>query len=439
MAIVATCVRCLAAAFALSAAVGLSGCATYSQTHGPIQASLAAGQPEVALAFLEQRRVRDRDLPLHLLNKAMLLRLSGDYSGSNAAFEEAKRLIEALSTASVSEAAASFIINDGSRSYVGEPFELPLVHAYAALNYLALGDVEAARVEALQIDVLLRALAEDETAPEGNEPFARYLSGLIYEIGGEWSDALIAYRKSMEAYQAAGSAYASDVPSFLRSDLLRLTAHLELADEHENLGVSWSEEDWIPQTEYRENGELVFIFGNGLAPIKRERTLVIYPPQAERIVTIALPYYEPRPSPVASAKLVLGERSASVETVENVTALALKTLEARMPAMTARAIVRAVAKYKIASHAGRENGAAAGFAAHMAGLFTERADTRSWLTLPGEIGVARLPAPPGEYKPRLELYSSTGTLLATREFDVTLEPGKKQIISYHWVPQYEGK
>ncbi len=91
----------------------LSGCSTYSQVIKDVESDLAAGNTDSALATLEKADVSEADKTLYLLDMAMLRRLSGDFQGSNAAFEEAKARIEALTASSVSETTGSFVLNDG--------------------------------------------------------------------------------------------------------------------------------------------------------------------------------------------------------------------------------------------------------------------------------------------------------------------------------------
>jgi hypothetical protein len=64
----------------------------------------------------------------------------------------------------------------------------------------------------------------------------------------------------------------------------------------------------------------------------------------------------------------------------------------------------------------------------------ERADTRSWFTLPGEIHLARVSLPPGNYRGRIELYGRAGGLLQSSDFQVVLAKGEKTYMSRHWVP-----
>jgi hypothetical protein len=92
-----------------------------------------------------------------------------------------------------------------------------------------------------------------------------------------------------------------------------------------------------------------------------------------------------------------------------------------------------VAKAKMTKEAKKSGGGAAGLITNIAGLLTERADTRSWLTLPAEIQMARVLAPPGDYKLRVEMVDGAGVVVGTREYDVHMEKGGKTFLSCHWV------
>ncbi|MFA5530466.1 MAG: hypothetical protein WDA11_07355 [Thiohalomonadaceae bacterium] len=414
----------------------LGGCATYSASRPALEASLAAGQYEQALKQLAEHPGPERDRVLHLLDRAMLQRLAGDYGASNASFEEAKRIIDEFSTISATETSASFLINDATTTYVGEPFEQALLHAYAALNYLDLGDDEAARVEALQVDLTLQSLAEDDEGPLARDPFARYLAGIIYERRGEWSDALISYRMAYEGYKAHARLYPIAVPSALKEDLLRLTARVGLMDEHRRFREEFGVPNW--QDPGLQNGELVVLLHNGLAPIKREERAVLVPPRVPQVVSIALPRYEPRPGVVSGARVLVDGREVRTEIVEDVTAIAQHTLSGRMPAITARALARAVTKFKITESARKED-KAAGLISNVAGLLTERADTRSWLTLPAEIQLARLRLPAGDHQVCMELLSPAGGVVETHEFAISVAKDSQTVLSRHWIPSLSSR
>ena len=92
----------------------------------------------------------------------------------------------------------------------------------------------------------------------------------------------------------------------------------------------------------------------------------------------------------------MGKNSAISTEVKNINAVADKTLATFMPGITARAIARAVAKHNVSREVGNHH-ALAGLAMMVTNYATEVADTRSWLTLPGELHLARLPLKPGKY------------------------------------------
>jgi len=246
----------------------LGGCATYSRGFEPIEQNLAAQNPATAMQILEKQRHPRSDLLLYLLNKAMLQRMQHDYAASNQTFEQAKQIIQTYSAVSVTEESAAFIFNDTTRTYTGTPLEQVMLHVYAALNYLELGEVDAARVEALQVEVRLRQLMQDSPKSALSvDPFARYLSGMIYEDLGEFSDAMIAYRKAYEAYQAHAELYALNVPEYLKRDLLHMARKVGLTNEYHQLQAQFGitlVEDHNPAT---ERGEIVLLYHNGLAPI----------------------------------------------------------------------------------------------------------------------------------------------------------------------------
>ena len=162
-------------------------------------------------------------------------------------------------------------------------------------------------------------------------------------------------------------------------------------------------------------------------------------PATGRILRIALPQYRSRPQPFAYARVSADSSSARTSRVENIDAIAVKTLDSEMPAITARAIARMAAKDTLASAASsnsNDSGASAlfGLAVNVAGVLTERADTRSWFTLPGEIHLTRLALPPGEYKLKIELHGHDDRVLDSSEIKITLRSGEKKYVSRHWIP-----
>jgi uncharacterized protein len=458
----------------------LGGCASYSDSFMTIERALATQQYDVALQSIERQSNQKNQRVLYLLNKGMILRMKRDFTGSNLALEAAKQEINRLYATSIRENTLSFVVNDSTVSYTGDEYEQVLLHFYMALNFLELGKPDAARVEALQVDIKLRELDENSNSQQfGEHALSRYLTAMIYEDGSEWSDAMIAYRKAYEEYKKTT---ASPIPNLLKQDLLRLTQRLGLHDEQAKyqteFGITPEKISTIPPQEppkksaheskeheqlaIPRNGELVFFLHNGLAPIKREKAVSLLDPSSGKIVRIALPYYQARLNPVHAARIsvvkqqptpnlllpALNNPDASTtntkttEQMENVAAVAERTLNARMPAITARTLARAVAKVQlqnvVTKPSNKDNDAMVrligGVAMQIASIATERADTRSWLTLPSNIQLARLPLSPGSYKVKIELLAAGGQVVDAREYaDIVVAPVRKTYLTEHWV------
>jgi hypothetical protein len=67
---------------------------------------------------------------------------------------------------------------------------------------------------------------------------------------------------------------------------------------------------------------------------------------------------------------------------------------------------------------------------NIAGVATEKADTRSWLLLPGQIQASRVELPAGEYQLVLEARDSAGRRLEQRELTVAVAPAGVTIVTW---------
>jgi hypothetical protein len=437
----------------------LGGCATYSNSFSGIEQQLSQRKYDEALAAIDKRpdgKEGQTDRVLNLLDTGMVQRMKGDYAKSNDTLEAAKQEMERLYTESVSEHAASFLVNDSTVSYAGEDYEQVLVHLYMAFNYLELGQRDDARVEALQVDLKLREIGEKYSGGSYTEDgFSRYLAGMIYDELGEWSDALISYRKAFEAYKKNEAKFGVPVPDALKRDLIRLAQRQGLRDELASYRKEFNlpadkDVKAAPGTPLSTDGELVFILNDGLAPIKQEKTSqtwgVASANQPPIMVTIALPYYgPPRINLVTAAQVRVADKAAKTEMVENIDAIARSTLAARMPAITARTVARAISKgvlQNTADHAvrGKKNEDALvqlllSLFVRVAAVATEHADTRSWLTLPANIQMARMGLAPGQYDLQIDLLGAGGTTLRTVTLpQVRIQPGRKTYVTQHALP-----
>jgi hypothetical protein len=412
-----------------------SACATYSDHIQGVYLQLEQQHPAAALTELEKSPGPQRDRLAYLLNHAMLLRMNADYAGSNRDFEQAKILIDQFDAISLREQTGALTINETLRSYTGEPHEQVLLHLYAALNYLQLGELDSARVEALQVNLRLQQFSEDDDKNEGynEDPFARYLTAMIYEELEEWSDAMIAYRDAYQAYLRYATRLNLAVPEFLQKDLLRLSKKMGLRDEWDNYHKTFGDINTPSVSDLKAQGELIFILHNGLAPMKKEHSSRVVDYGTGRLVSIALPYYVPSNYHAQHAAAIIEGRRQALQTVTNIDTVAQITLESRLPALTARAIARAVIKDNTARRVEEDKGLMAGLIVNIAAAATEVADTRSWWTLPHNIQVLRLPLSPGTYDLTIELRDDYAPLATLNFNDISISAGHKTYLERHWI------
>jgi len=234
------------------------------------------------------------------------------------------------------------------------------------------------------------------------------------------------------------------VPETLKHDLIRLADRMGLKEEARRYRKEFGIKETMSVADLLERGEVILTVHAGLAPIKRERAATVLNPATGRMLRIALPQYRARAQPFGYASVSAGPESARTSRVENIDAIAVKTLDAQMPGITARAIARMAVKDSMAAAASRSGGGGGnssssagpllGLAVNIAAVLTERADTRSWFTLPGEIHLARLPLPPGEYNLKIELHGRDERVLGVSEIKVALRKGEKRYVSKHWIP-----
>ncbi|WP_455222403.1 COG3014 family protein [Kaarinaea lacus] len=412
------------------------GCASYSDNIRNVEQQLVSQNYQAALATLDKLYDdSERDAVLYNMNKGMLLRMSGDYRGSNAAFETAKQLIERLEAISVTEQASSLVVNDQVKSYEGAVFEKLLLQFYMILNYLELGQKDDARVEVLQIDQRLKAIKQKqsgEALPE--EAWVRYMSGIVFEDLGEWSDAMIAYRKAYQAYKQYLASYKLSIPYSLKMALLRLADRQGLYDELEQYKQEFGINEWETIAERQKKGELVIVVNSGLAPVKKPNSATAISPRSGQLVRISVPAYVKRPIALSGVNYQVDDQQGQLEIMEIVDPLAIKDLEREMPTIMARAVARQAIKYQ-ATKQTRQEDSALGLLVNLTGTLLEQADTRSWTTLPQAIYMARISLKPGTYNLAVRIVSSYDGKDKTVNFDgVRIKAGQTTYQSLHWIP-----
>ncbi len=133
---------------------------------------------------------------LRLMQRGLLLHYAGRYEESNEVLQQAEVMIDERYTKSVSRALLSMVTSDRALAWVPGDTERMMVNYYGALNYLALGDLDEASVEARRLSRLLE-LGEDDEIEAGERQMRltlRYFAAAVFETSGNHNDAGVAYR-----------------------------------------------------------------------------------------------------------------------------------------------------------------------------------------------------------------------------------------------------
>jgi hypothetical protein len=447
-------------AVALAALVLLS-CAIYLKQVKEARANLAQGRYEEALQSLEKNQKKGS--LLYLMEKGLVLHYAGRYEESNQLLEEAELLMDDLYTKSLSAELASLLTSDRVLAYTGEDFEGVMLNYYKALNYLFLGEEQEAVVECRRVGEKLQLYLDSRGGDHHykSDAFMEALTGLIYEGAGEVNDAFISYRKAEEAFERYEELYGVPAPRWLGESLVRTAARLRFQEELASYRDRYG--DPVAGTSSMD-GRVVLLFESGFIPYKEEVTIqlpifddddasnvaVLAPVLAGRhgvvVVSgrkvdywlkVALPRYADVPPPVARAYLMCRDTGEPYRTratkVEDLEALARKTLDSEYHKVLLKSIARALTKYLASKGIEKKAGETAGWIADLVGVATESADTRSWLTLPREIQMAVLDVPAGDYEAEVEVVAPHGGTLARVSLgQVSVSAGGQRYLRYRY-------
>lgn len=429
-----------------------------------------------AEAFLDESKLynRSKNRLIYLLEKAKVAYMDGDAERSNTLFNEADLLIEDQQI-DVAAEALSMITNDEQRPYKAEDFEAVAIHFYKALNYLQLGQSEAALVEARRINLVLQAISDKYPGHKNrysSDALAHVLMGLIYESQADANNAFIAFRNAFELFDSNENSYMGvDLPDQLKLDLLRSARKSGFMQEYDfylrKFGIQEPVED-------APGGHLVFFWESGLGPVKSEWSLTFsilplggdqyqfvnadlglalpftYESEKKKkakegeeeddesvdirdvqFVRAAFPKYVSRPDGLRGAHLRLDSASWSLSPIENYEYIASRALRDRFLREATRGLLRLALK-KVTELQLRKKDDTAGALAGLVNTLTEKADTRNWQTLPASISYCRIPLQKGENSIVLQAEGPNGTL-APVEFQVN-GTGRTVFLSYHSLP-----
>ena len=342
----------------LGALLAGSGCATYSDHTAEARNYAQRGDYDSAIAELDKllgvedghahpEKFRD-DSALVLLERGMLHQARGDYDGSREDLQVADKQLELLDLSNTAvQGVARYFYSDSAGPYRISPVERLSLNALNMLNYLAVGDLGGARVEAKRFTVM-RNYLRDTNPDYAHGAIGSYLAGFVHQQLGEDSRAMRHYNDALQGGRIAS--LAAPVRGLAERVSVRGTPVWDLLAEPGDPPV-------------RGGGEILVVTGVGRVPMDAITNL-------------------------------------GAELVREYEKIKSKIIAAALSRMVARAVVAEGAR-KI----GKEVGNGGELAGVLAGLLSEsllvaadKPDTRSWTLLPNKIFVSRKRVPAGTHQ-----------------------------------------
>ena len=387
------------------------------------------------------------DSIMWLLESGLIKFDSGDFQNSLKAFEDAEEKINAHDERATVNARASgaetgsAITNPTAIPYKGMYCDRILLNVYKSLVYMALGNIDAAKVELRRMrdvqkrvgrqfsDEIERERKITETANRKNNSQTRKLShsrrnnSVNFKMLLKNNTIKRAYvssaRKSEKAYgnfMNPFSTYMSaigylmennyneacvDFRNLYRMNKDNLLTKRDFVTCARKIGARLpSELKEIPSWDYTLNRNIVFvIFANGHAPALKQMKIQLVLPYVG-YTGIAFPQYEYFKRSFRNVCLSSDDKSYRTIQLADMDAILAQEYHKRLPTMITRLaisyLVKETASLVAVQAAKRHSSEAAMLAYATTGLYKylfNTADTRCWETLPGEYQMVHFPIP----------------------------------------------
>jgi uncharacterized protein len=400
--------------------------------------STAMGQYDEAIGLLEKNKQQysGSNNMLYYFERGTLLQRTGDYKTSVQELGQAEALIEELYGTSVTQGVASFLTNDMALDYVGEDFEQIMVNVIKGLDFMYMQKMDGALVEARKVNTRLTKLSGKYSgkAIYNQDAFARYIAAFIHEADREYNDAYIDYKLAYKGFEWYHEQFGMPIPYVIKEDLLRLSRWMGFDDQYRKWRKKFGKE--IPDLGRRpkKRAEVMLVVYDGIIPAKETYYVsapITDPSGDPYILKVAFPMFVARDNVVSKVRVGLPDGTVrESEVVEPLDAIAIQNLKQRIGLITVKAIARATTKY-IAAYQARKVAKGNLLVALATNIFTyvtEKADTRSWRTLPSRFHIVRVPLPPGKHDLEIRIETMSGTTRPGSSIQVELKKGQKKVI-----------
>ncbi|MEX2444441.1 MAG: hypothetical protein WD492_12600, partial [Alkalispirochaeta sp.] len=429
------------------------------------------GDFETAAARVEDERdalYSNRDQVLYYLDSGMLNFYNRDYQRSIQQFHEAERLIEEYFTRSISQTAATFLLNDNAQDYSGEDFEDIYLNVFKAVAFLQQDDFESAFVEVRRINTKLNLLEDkyqglaaqysdtDDSSLEFeagesrfyNSALARYLSMIMYRADGNYDGARIDWEEMQEAFVQQSNLY--DFPLPLDETVIERTAGARLSVLAFTGEAPAKRAETLYVVTFDNRVEIIYAGEGDQGRLIPEGYAGFYYPGVEGgyRFKFQLPRMVLRGSEVTRIRVVVdGDPVGELDMLESMEQIALDTFQVREPLIFLKTVTRTIVKGIAAQKgkeqmqaAGADSGSLLGMAAGLIGSVatdvavdaSEQADLRVSRYFPARAHVGEWDVDPGNRTVEIEYYGGNGLIRVETVGPVNVRPGELNFVtSFH--------
>jgi hypothetical protein len=393
------------------------GCASVRNYDAELDHTLGAatsGELDRALTLLDSANPKANKDVLYYFERGMLERLKSRYDESQKAWTAAQKVIESheRGAGEMLRSASSYVVSDRLRTYEPHDYEKVMLLTYMALNHLALGELDDARVaikrtHELEAEIAVeraRAVAEvqAEAKKRGAATRVKELNGYPVEvIDNPAVNALKNGYQSALSHYLAGFVYESLGEGSLAAPGYRLAAELQPNQPLLEEGLRGLDQRLSGPADGMT--DVLFVVSSGAAPALKSHPFRLPVVVNDRTMLVSFSFPQLVPSPILDTPTGLtvgGAQPVALTRITSIDLMARRSLRDDMPAIMLRAGVRATAsamlQYQLERQvADKEAAHALAFATGFASAVLQGADDRTWRTLPGEVAIARLRLPPG--------------------------------------------
>ncbi len=319
-----------------------------------------------------------------------------DYDGAIEAFMEGVRDVEELHSTGQTVAAA--LTSASSQKYIGDPVEVSMAYLYIGLSYYMKGDYQNALVG------FRRSLEEDLSKDEerqGDMGITNYMMGETFLRTERYDDAAVAFRRAIEHQDDLAPAYMGLYSALAKmgstADLMMIENKLDsLLDD--NIKENW--------TEYPDQGITVAMFSGRASKVEKDAFLGAFRKRAENKHKVNKWYLNVLPEPGRS-KVYFSDAMHEHFTDQG-------GLGDEVRKQTTRAVIGAGMKAVLGFNLGGAD-----------------ADIRFWPTMPGYIYIGYVPVPAGSYSIEIEGLSGKDKPIEafTRKYSgIEVTEGKRTLV-----------